>query len=133
MRIAICLLFAGCAAAPPPPPSTPNNGSFHEAPGAVAQWVDLGPVVPVDELTHRIDVSDPNAFGELLVKGTAGEAKISQVQIEYPDHTVYNVDLQRRLEPGEGQVIELRQRRPITKITIYTSGNSNGTFTIFGA
>lgn len=131
MRIAIACLFGiGCATAPPP---SPNTGSFHEPTGNVAQWVELGPLVLVDEFSHTIDVRDPNPFGELLVKGTAGEPKISQLQIEYGDHTVYNVDLNRRLVPGEGQVIELRQRRAITKITVFTAGNSNGSFTIFGA
>jgi hypothetical protein len=138
MRIAIaCLLLAGgCATAPADPPVTPANpGAFSSQPPttAVANWVELGPAVPRDEFSHTIDVSDPNPFGELLVKATAGEPKISQLQIEYGDRTVYKVDLNRRMVAGDGQVIELRQRRAITKITVYTDGNSKGSFQVFGA
>jgi hypothetical protein len=137
MRIAIAsmLIASGCATAQPEPPVSPaNTGAFTSQPaGPVANWVDLGPAMAVNEVTHAIEVRDPNPFGELLVKATAGEPKISQLQIEYGDHTTYKVDFNRRMVAGDGQVIELRQRRAITKITVFTDGNSNGSFQIFGA
>lgn len=129
-----CAAGFGCATAPTESAPVRNTGAFVEpGPSRVANWVDLGPAVAQDEFIHTIAVSDPNPFGELMVKGVAGEPKISTIRIEYPDHSVQQVTLDKRFVVGEGQVIELRQRRAIAKITVITAGNSNGAFTVFGA
>lgn len=63
----------------------------------------------------------------------SGEPEIAQVQIEYMDKSVKKVDLNKRFVPGDGQVVELRENRPIEKIIFFMDPDSKGTFEIFGA
>ncbi|MDQ3367118.1 MAG: hypothetical protein M3680_16975 [Myxococcota bacterium] len=133
------LAAVGCAApSATPVESTPRpnaaSGGFQAQQPRVEGWVSLGVPVAVTPIQHTITVGGQGGnIGQLLVKGVSGEAEISQITVEYMDKQVKRVNVQRKLLPGDGQVIELKADRPIDRIIVFLDPDSNGTFEIFGA
>ncbi|HEU0036502.1 MAG TPA: hypothetical protein VFQ53_38080 [Kofleriaceae bacterium] len=143
-RVALlsCLVLGACAPrttsypapASPPPPS--NAGAFHEVQPrqpVVADWFVLGQAVQTGELTQTIYVDGRDPVSQLLVKADSGEPEIEQIEITYSDNQSKRVTLDRKLVAGDGQVIELRERRAIQKIVVYADPDSRGQYTIFGS
>lgn len=95
-------------------------------------WVLLAEV-PVVEVTQTIPVTSTEPFGQLIVKGIDGAPEIEQIEIEYADRGSRVVRLDRKLPAGEGQVIELRERRPIAKLVVTTDPDAPGRYVVFGA
>jgi len=133
--LAACVFVVACAPNASPPPAAPqqaNAGAFGESPGAaVRSWVVLGEADAIDlSQTHVVTSREP--FDELLVKATDGAPEIEQIQIELEDHTSKLIRLDKKLPAGEGQVIELRDKRPISKIIVFTDPDSKGRYMVFG-
>jgi hypothetical protein len=132
------LLGAACGSSmqtvEPTPRPSPDTGGYQATQPKAEGWVPLGDPVQITPIQQTIYVSGHGGnIGQLLVQGVSGEAEIHQIQIEYMDKGVKNVEVQRRFQPGDGQVIELRDDRPINKIIVFTDPDSQGTFEIFGA
>lgn len=132
-KLPLFLFLAACASAPPP-----NNhvGAYRDpaaAAPAVRDWVVLGNGVPAIDLQQQIIVTRPTAFDQLLVKGVSGAPEIQQIEIQYDDRSVHTVTLDRKLPAGEGQVIELRDRRAITRLTVFTDPDGQGSYSVFGS
>ena len=118
----------------PPPRPEPAQGGFQAQQPAVEGWVNLGAPVEVSPMQRTLQLSGQGGqLGQILIKGVAGEPEIAQIQIEYMDKSVKKVDLNKRFVPGDGQVVELRENRPIEKIIFFIDPDSQGTFEIFGA
>jgi hypothetical protein len=137
MRAALLgLTLAACAAngstAVPPAASLPPGGFRDEAVTApVQRWVLLGER-PVVNVSQTIDVATTEPFTQLIVKGIDGAPDIEQIEIEYADQGSRVVRLQRKLPAGEGQVIELRERRPIARLVVTTDPDAPGRYVILG-
>ena len=128
------VIAAACGGAPSP--ATNHVGAYRDpaaAPPAVRDWVVLGDNVAAVSLQQQVVVRSPQAFGQLLVKGVTGAPEIQQIEIEYDDKSVHTVTLDRTLPAGEGQVIELRDRRAITRLTVFTDPDGQGTYAVFGS
>jgi hypothetical protein len=126
------VLVAACGGAP----ASNHVGAYRDpvaAAPAVRDWVVLGDNVPAVALQQQVIVQSPHAFGQLLVKGVSGAPEIQQIEIEYDDKSVHTVTLERTLPAGEGQVIELRDRRAIRKLTVFTDPDGQGTYAVFGS
>jgi len=132
------VLVAGCGGkdlttvkSAPRPSAT--NGGFQADQPVVTEWVNLGTPSEVTPLQRTLQLNGyGGAIGQLLIKGVAGEPEIDRVQVEYVDKNVKSVELNKRFVPGDGQVIQLKEARPIEKIIVYTDPDSAGTFEIFG-
>jgi hypothetical protein len=128
----------GCAPAStsmePAPRPSPASGGFQAQQPRAEAWVPLGDPVEVTELQQTIYVSGHGGnIGQLLIQGMTGEPEIAQIQVEFMDDAMKRVDLQKRFRPGDGQVIELRDDRPIKRIIVFIDPSSSGTYKIFGA
>ena len=138
MRRTMLLLFVvACGGtAPAPQPTTTNSGAFHEPDRRVVRdWAVLSDAVTVDgtTLVHTLDLrADSPPVEQLLVKAIQGAPEIESLQIIYDDNNVEKVQLERVLNAGDGQVIELRGRRAIRQIVIATDPDSHGSFAIYG-
>ena len=99
----------------------------------VRDWVVIGNGVPAVNLQQQIMLTQPTAFNQLLVKGVSGAPEIQQIEIQYDDKSVHTVTLDRKLPEGEGQVIELRDRRAITRLTVFTDPDGQGSYSVFGS
>src|SRR5512139_3787273 len=134
----IALFALGCGGAntstvAPTPRPSPAQGGFQAQPPPVTSWVNLGVPVEVTPIERRIDLGgQPGSIGQLMIKGVSGEPEIAQVQVEYMDHSIKRVDINKRFQPGDGQVIELKEDRPIQNIVVFLDPDSQGTFEIFG-
>ncbi|HEY5937373.1 MAG TPA: hypothetical protein VIU61_22150 [Kofleriaceae bacterium] len=132
-KLPLALFLAACGGAAPP-----NNhvGAYRDpavsAP-AVRDWVVIGTGVPAVNLQQQIMLTQPRAFGQLLVKGVSGAPEIQQIEIQYDDKSVHTVTLDRTLPEGEGQVIELRDRRAIMRLTVFTDPDGQGSYSVFGS
>jgi hypothetical protein len=135
------MMLAACAPSAVPAPSTANSGAFVDPPArvlptsgggeAVKGWVVLGKAHTVDlAQTHLITTTEP--FDELLVKAVDGEPEIEQIEIQYRDRQSRTVRLERRFAAGEGQVIELRDKRAIEKIVVHTDPDTQGDYVLYG-
>ena len=137
--ISIVAFVLGCGGSDltsvkPAPRPTPAEGGFQARQPAVEGWVHLGAPVEVTPLQRNVQVSGQGGqIAQLLIKGVSGEPEISQIQVEYADKGIKRIDINRRFVPGDGQVIELQESRPIEKIMIFMDPDSGGTFEIFGA
>ena len=135
--VSVVVLALGCGGSQsmdPPPRPSPAEGGFQAQQPRVEGWVNLG--VPVEETPIQRTLyiqGHGGQIAQLLIKGVSGEPEIAQIQVEYMDKTVKRVELNKRFMPGDGQVIELRNDRPIEKITIITDPDSRGVVEIFGA
>ena len=141
-HVIIALVFAACAPrSVTPVPSSENAGAFADPPArvmpredgseAVRGWVVLGRAQTTNlSQTHVVTTGEP--FAQILVKAVDGEAEIEQIEITYRDHQSRVVRLGRRLVAGDGQVIELREKRPIEKIVVHTDPDSRGDYVLFG-
>ena len=129
-------LFA-CAPSPATSAPGPNNpGAFTEpAPASpVRGWVVLarGPADPA-AVSRTFDISEPAPVAQIMVKAVEGAPEIEQIQIEYVDDSQPQVvRLERPLGTGDGQVIELRQRKQISKLVVVTDPDSTGEYIVFG-
>jgi hypothetical protein len=140
MRKLIFVFALGCGGAntstvqQTPRPLAAEGGIRAEPPAVQQTWVNLGVPVEVSPIQRQLEVAGQGgAIDTLLIKGVSGELEISQVEIEFMDKSTKKVDLNRRFIPGDGQVIELREQRPIGKIIVYIDPDSNGVFEILGA
>jgi len=118
----------------PPPRPEPAQGGFQAQQPAVEGWVNFGAPVEVSPIQRTLVMSAQGGqVAQLLIKGVSGEPEIAQIQIEYLDKSIKKVDINKRFVPGDGQVVELRENRPIEKIIFFMDPDSKGTFEIFGA
>lgn len=116
-----------------PASNVSNTGAFQEPEAAVIhKWVTIAEAPTID-LSQEHVILTRESFGQLLVKATDGAPEIEQIEIEYADHESRVVKLERKLVTGEGQVIELREKRPIAKLVVHTDPDSSGTYRVFGA
>lgn len=116
-----------------PRPSPATGGHQAETP-PVASWVSFGMPRETSPIQRTIDVGGAGGnIGQLYIKGVAGEAEIQQIQVEYMDQGVKRIDLDMRFQPGDGQVIELREQRPISRIIVFIDPDTQGTFEVLGA
>ena len=131
------VLFAGAcggASVTPAPRPQPAQGGFQAPPAAVEGWRNLGTPVEVSTMQRTLQLSGQGGrIATLMIKGVSGEPEIEQVVIEYMDQNQKTVDVKRRFVPGDGQVLELKDDRPINKIIVIMDPDSQGTFEIFGA
>ena len=131
-------LFA-CATAPATSAPGPDNpGAFTAGPAAPASpvrgWVVLarGPADPA-AVSRTYEVTDPAPVAQIMVKAINGAPEIEQIQIEYADDSQpHVVRLERQLAEGDGQVIELRQTKQISKLVVVTDPDSTGEYIVFG-
>jgi hypothetical protein len=132
----LTLALVACAAPVATPP--PDNAGAYRSPaasGPVTSWLVLarGPAAgTAGTLTFRIDERTPVA--QLLVKAVDGAPEIEQIEIEYTGNQGSQIiRLGRALAEGDGQVIELRDRRQISKLIVTTDPDSTGEYIVFGA
>jgi hypothetical protein len=129
-------LFA-CATPPATSASGPNNpGAFTEPAAAspVRGWVVLarGPADPA-AVSRTYEITEPSAVAQIMVKSIEGSPEIEQIQIEYVDDSQPQVvRLERPLSQGDGQVIELRHKKQISKLVVVTDPDSTGEYIVFG-
>ena len=71
-------------------------------------------------------------LSSLLVKGVSGEPEVQHIRIEYMDKSIRGVEVGRRFVPGDGQVIELPEHRPIEKIIVFLDPDTRGSVEILG-
>ena len=132
-KLPLMLFLVACGGAPPP---DSHVGAYRDpavsAP-AVRDRVVIGNGVPAVNLQQQIMLTQPTAFNQLLVKGVSGAPEIQQIEIQYDDKSVHTVTLDRKLPEGEGQVIELRDRRAITRLTVFTDPDGQGSYSVFGS
>ena len=132
-------LVLGCGGGPmntvePAPRPDPARGGIQAEQPAVEHWVNLGVPTEVTPLQRTLQISGHGGkIAQLLIKGVSGEPEIQQIQIEFADKSMKRVDLKKRLLPGDGQVVELRDERPIEKIDVFMDPDSTGQIEIFGA
>jgi hypothetical protein len=137
--LGILLIAGGCGGSDltsvtPPSRPQPAQGGFQAPPQSVEGWRNLGVPAEVSPIQRTIVLSGQGGkIATLMIKGVSGEPEIEQVIIEYMDKNQKKVDVNRRFVPGDGQVLELKDDRPIDKITIFMDPDSQGTFEIFGA
>ncbi|HLL23240.1 MAG TPA: hypothetical protein VK427_13980 [Kofleriaceae bacterium] len=116
------------------PRPDPAQGGFQAREPVVEGWVDLGTPVTISPVERRIELAGrAGKIAQLMFKGVSGEPEIAQVRIVYMDKTERTVELNKRFLPGDGQVVELKEDRPIQTISIFLDPDSQGTFTVFGA
>jgi len=133
--ILLALALTACATQPQQVTTPTNTGAYREpsAPPEVTDWVVLSPTVQTGSMQQLIEVGTTNRpFSQLLLKAVDGEPQIEMLQIQYADDELKQVDVHRKLVAGDGQVIELREKRAIKKITVITDPDSHGSYTIFG-
>ena len=137
MRSAIIVLLAAGCYSQTPPAEPANTGAYQQptSPAVSAgDWVELAPPVTTTNMQQDITVGvTDRPFSQLMVKAVDGEPQIETLEIQYMDDDLKQVTVHRKLLAGDGQVIELRQRAVIKKITVFTQPDSHGTYTIFGA
>jgi hypothetical protein len=116
-------------------PAATNPGAFSDDSSPVRGWVVIGGAEANENgaMSQSYDVDTRQPFAQLLVKAVDGAPEIEQIQIEYDTHETRLVPFARRLAAGEGQVIELREKRPIAKIVVYTDPDSSGRYIVFGS
>jgi hypothetical protein len=137
MKVASLALILGACAAPVATPPPDNAGAYRNpaTTAPVTGWLVLarGPAAgTAGTLTFRIDERTPVA--QLLVKSVAGAPEIEQIEIEYTGNQGSQIiRLGRTLPEGDGQVIELRDRRQISKLIVTTDPDSTGEYIVFGA
>jgi hypothetical protein len=118
----------------PSPRPEPAEGGFQAQQAPSEGWRNLGAMVEVSPIQRTIVLSGQGGkIATLMIKGVSGESEVEQVLIEYMDQAQKTVDVNRRFVPGDGQVLELKDDRPINKISIFLDPDSKGTFEIFGA
>jgi len=97
------------------------------------RWVALSRSYNARSGEHVIPVR-AGRFGKLRVEANRGEPVITRIGIEFGDGTTQAVDLNMRLVPGGGEVIDLNGReRNIRKIIVYADPHSRGSYTLYGA
>lgn len=112
----------------------PAEGGFQAPPPAVEGWRNLGAMVEISPIQRTIALDGQGGkIATLMIKGLTGEPEVEQVLIEYMDQNQKKVEVNRRFAPGDGQVIELKEDRPIKQISIFIDPDSQGTFEILGA
>lgn len=123
--------LSGTESAPRP---SPAEGGFQAQPAPVVrEWVALGVPAPVTPAQQTLELGGhPGAVSSLLVKGVSGEPEIQHIRIEYMDKSIRGVDVGKRFVPGDGQVIELKEHRPIQKIIVFLDPDSQGSVEILG-
>lgn len=139
MKQVLWILVAGACATPtaPPPAHQPPPGAYSQQtqPRRLtdADWVVLGQA-PVAGVSQTVEVSTTQPFSHLRVEAVEGAPEIEQLEIEYANNGGSRVvRLSKTLAEGEGQVIELRERKPIARIVVVTDPDAAGQFVIFGA
>lgn len=116
------------------PRPSPATGGYQAETPPVEGWVSFGAPVETSPLQRTIHVQGAGGnIGQLYIKGVTGEAEISQIQVEYMDKGVKRIDLNMRFQPGDGQVVELREQRPISRIIVFIDPDTQGTFEVLGA
>jgi len=117
------------------PRPSPAEGGFQAPPQqVVATWVSLGSPAPISAVQQTLELGgEPGPVSQLLVKGVSGEPEIDLIQIEYMDKSLKGVELKKRFVPGDGQVIELKEHRPIRKIIVFIDPDTQGTVEILGS
>lgn len=140
MRNLVCSLIAGAAlagcASTPAPVQRPSaaSGGYRAPQPKADRWVSLGAAVPTSPTQHTIEVGGAGGkIGTLMLKGIAGEAEVEQITITYMDEMQQSVDVQKKLLPGDAQVIELREDRVISRIIVIMDPDSNGQIELLGA
>jgi hypothetical protein len=110
-----------------------NPGAFRApADRTVGEWIELGGGT-VGGLSQSHVVATQRPIETLLVQAVDGAPEIEVIQIHYRDGQTRRVRLQRTLPADDGQVIELRERRPISRIVVFTDPDSSGEYVLFGA
>ena len=118
----------------PAPRPQPAQGGFQAQQPPAEGWRNLGQPVEVSPMQRTIALQGQGGkIATLMIKGVSGEPEVEQVLIEYMDSNQKKVEIGRRFAPGDGQVIELKEDRPIKQITVFLDPDSQGTFEIFGA
>jgi hypothetical protein len=138
-RVLAAALLGACApngtTPAPAQPQPTNAGVFREPTPRVPvhDWVVLSGVTATANTAQDIPVGAGEAFSQLLVKAIAGEPEIEQMEIYFANDESRLIKLDHKLVAGDGQVIELREKRAIKRIIVYTDPDSQGTYTIYGA
>ena len=137
--LVVTLFAVGCGGGPDrhvqstPRPSHAEGGFQAQPAPVVTDWVSLGSPAPVTPSQQTLELhGEPGAFSQLMVKGVSGEPEVAHIRIEYMDKSIKGVQVQRRFVPGDGQVIELKEHRPISKIIVFLDPDSQGTVEILG-
>ena len=137
MRSAILMIALASCYSQTPPAEPANTGAYQQpaspAVGA-SDWVVLAPTVTTTNMQQTVEVGvTDRPFSQLMLKAVDGEPQIETLEIQYMDDNLKQVTVHRKLLAGDGQVIELRERAVIKKITVFTQPDSHGSYTIFGA
>jgi hypothetical protein len=117
----------------PTPRPSPAQGGFQATQPPVEGWVRLATPVEISPMQHNVQVSGQGgAIAQLLIKGVSGEPEVASLEVVYLDKSEKKVEIHKRFVPGDGQVVELKDERPIDKIIVYIDPDSKGTVEIFG-
>ena len=112
----------------------PATGGYQAPQPRAEAWVSLGPTMETSPIQRTVEVGGHGGrISNLMIKGTHGEAEVTQVIIQYMDKAQKKVELHKTFLPGDAQVIELREDRPIDKIIVFIDPDTDGHFQIFGA
>lgn len=134
--LSVVLFVGACAGSEVTPVQRPQpaEGGFQAPQPPAEGWRNLGALVEVSPIQRTVQISGQGGkIATLMIKGVSGEPEVEQVLIEYMDQQQMKVDVNRRFGPGDGQVVELKDNRPINKITVFLDPDSQGTFEILGA
>lgn len=132
-------LAAGCAAnsrpaSEPQNRPAPATGGYRAPEPRAEAWIALGPTMETSPIQRTVEVGGHGGrISNLMIKGVHGEPEVTQVIIEYMDRAQKKVELQKTFLPGDAQVIELREDRPIGRIIVFVDPDTQGELQIFGA
>jgi hypothetical protein len=111
-----------------------SYGRSHWAKDFRGHWTALGGQYNAQTDAQAIHL-DNRRYSKLRIEGGHGEPVIQRITITFGDRSTQSVDLNMRLSPGAGEVIDLNGigDRKITQIMVYSAPRTKGSFSIYGS
>jgi len=111
-----------------------SYGRSHWAKDFRGRWNPLGGQYNAQTDVQAIHL-DNKRYSKLRIEGGHGEPVIQRMTITFGDRSTQTVDLNMRLSPGAGEVIDLNGigERRITQILVYSAPHTRGSFSIYGS
>jgi hypothetical protein len=96
------------------------------------RWTPLGGQYNAQTDVQSIHL-DGRKYSKLRVEGAKGEPVIQRMTVTFGDRSTQTVDLNMRLSPGTGEVIDLNGigDRKILQIMVYSAPHTRGSFSIY--
>jgi hypothetical protein len=110
-----------------------NYSRSHWARDFRGRWTPLGGQYNAQTDVQAIHL-DNRRYSRLRIEGGHGEPVIQRMTITFANGGQQTVDLNMRLTPGAGEVIDLNGigDRKITQIMVYSAPRTRGSFSIYG-